>query len=306
MTQPLRYPDASTSPRRSARLGRVATPTGHFAVLAIDHVGSFAATVRPQDPESMSTEDIWAAKLPLIEGVGPAGGAILIDPGFLKGTAFTRSGSLAGTGLILGIEDGDYADVLTAPRFLPGWDVERAAQLGVDAVKISMFFKPGGDTSAAEDFVTEVVEQCRAQEMPLFAEPLALYDHPSERRDAVLEGVRLFGHLGADVLKLQFPEPAANSSPEDWAAACRQIDRVSPVPWAILSEGGDYHLFRRQLQVACRSGASGFLGGRAVWREAATGEGSLEGAAARLRELTSIALASGVDLETARLTEKGP
>lgn len=280
---------------RSARLQKVDTPTGHFAVLAIDHVGSFAATVRPDDPGSMTTEDIWAQKLPLIEGLGPHAGAMLVDPGFLEGTGLTRSGPLRDTGLILGIEDGDYADVLTAPRFLPGWSVERAARLGVDAVKISMFFQPGGDTSAAESFVTEVVNQCRRQDMPLFAEPLALYDHPQERREAVLEGVRLFGRLGADVLKLQFPEPAENPSPDAWTAACEEIDRLSPVPWAILSEGGDYHLFRRQLQVACRAGASGFLGGRAVWREAATGEETLEAAAARLAELNSIAVAEGVD-----------
>ena len=296
MTDPHPSTATSSSPLRSARLDRVATPTGHLAVLAIDHVGSFAATVRPDDPGSMTAEDIWAAKLPLISGIGPAAGAMLIDPGFLEGTGFQRSGALSDTGLILGIEDGDYSDVRTAPRFLPGWSVERAARLGVDAVKISMYYDPGGDTSAAEDFVTEVVDQCREQHMPLFAEPLALYEHPHQRKDAVLEGVRIFGHLGADVLKLQFPEfPDTNPDSDSWAEACREIDRLSPVPWAILSEGGDYPLFRRQLQVACRAGASGFLGGRAVWREAATGEGSLEGAASRLGELAGIAKTEGVD-----------
>ncbi|MXX46251.1 MAG: hypothetical protein F4Z41_08610 [Acidimicrobiia bacterium] len=293
-----------TSSLRSARLDKVATHTGHFAVLAIDHVGSFAATVRPDDPDSMATEDIWAQKLSLINGLGPAGGAMLVDPGFLEGTAFTRSGALSETGLILGIEDGDYVDVLTAPRFLPGWSVERAARLGVDAVKISMFFRPGGDTSAATSFVTEVVDQCRRQHMPLFAEPLALYDHPHERGEAVTEGVRLFGHLGADILKLQFPEPAENPCEESWAEACREINRLSPVPWAILSEGGDYQLFRRQLQVACRAGATGFLGGRAVWREAATGEGTLDAAAARLRELNSIAVTEGVDWKSRKRAGK--
>lgn len=289
-------PVTSTGTGRSARLDRVANSDGHFAVLAIDHVGSFAATVRPDNPDSMSTEDIWEAKLPLVENLGTHAGAMLIDPGFLEGSGFTRSGPLSETGLILGVEDGDYADVLTAPRFLPGWSVERAARLGVDAVKISMFFRPGGNTSAAEDFVTEVVDQCRQQQMPMFAEPLALYDHPTERKEAILEGVRIFGPLGADVLKLQFPVlPDADPSPASWAEACEEIDRLSPVPWAILSEGGDYRLFRQQLAVACRAGASGFLGGRAVWREAATGEGHMEDAVARLGELNSVVMAEAVD-----------
>ena len=204
--------EPSASPLRSARLQKVATNTGHFAVLAIDHVGSFAATVRPEAPHSMSGEDIWEAKLPLIDGLGPEAGAILVDPGFLEGTGFTRSGRLSGTGLILGIEDGDYADVITAPRFLPGWSVERAARLGVDAVKISMFFQPGGDTSAAERFVIEVVDQCRQHRMPLFAEPLALYDHPQQRRDAVLEGVRLFGTPGGRRSQTPVPHFPRNRS----------------------------------------------------------------------------------------------
>ena len=299
-------PTTPTGLGRSTRLDRVATPTGHFAVLAIDHVGSFAATVRPDDPESMSAEDIWAAKLPLIESLGPHAGAILVDPGFVEGTCFTRSGDLSQTGLILGIEDGDYADVLTSSRLLPGRSVEKAARLGVDAVKISMFFDPGDDTSAARAFVTEVVDQCRQQQVPLFAEPLALYEHPHERRDAVVEGVRIFGPLGADVLKLQFPVfPETDPSHAAWAEACREINRLSPVPWAILSEGGNYQLFRQQLTVACQAGASGFLGGRAVWREAATGQGSLDGSLARIRELTSIAVTEGVDWRSRKVTEKG-
>jgi len=152
--------------------------------------------------------------------------------------------------------------------------VRRASELDVDGVKISVYFDPDGDTAAAGRFVTDVAAQCEATGTPLFCEPLALYGRPEDRRRAVLEGVRIFGHLGADVLKLQFPEPGARTaSGREWVEACRKVDRLSPVPWTILSEGGDYGLFRQQLRAACRAGASGFLAGRAVWREAATGQG---------------------------------
>ncbi len=59
--------EAPNTPTGTDRSARLATDTGHFAVLAIDHVRSFAATVRPYDPDSKSTEDIWAAKRPLAE-----------------------------------------------------------------------------------------------------------------------------------------------------------------------------------------------------------------------------------------------
>ena len=280
---------------RSGRLAGVATGTGHFAVLAIDHVRSFATTVRPRDPDSLTPDDIRSAKLALVEGLAAHAGAVLVDPGFLAGLGAVRREALRGTGLILGIEDGDYEDVITAPRLLPGWDVRRASELDVDAVKISVYFDPDGDTAAAERFVTDVAAQCEATGMPLFCEPLALYGRPEERRRAVLEGVRMFGPLGADVLKLQFPEPGPRTaSGREWVEACREVDRLSPVPWTILSEGGDYGLFRQQLRTACRAGASGFLAGRAVWREAATGEAGLSSGTDRLDELWRIAESEGV------------
>lgn len=280
--------------RRSERLARVATATGHFAVLAMDHVRSFAATVRPDDPDSLTISDIHTAKLRLLRGLASHAGAVLVDPGFLMALDPARRETPAGTSVILGIEDGDYENVITAPRLLGGWDVERAAALGVDAVKISVYFDPRGDTTAGERFVTGVVDQCADAGIPLLCEPLALYRRPEERRHAVLEGVRIFGPLGADVLKLQFPLPGIRPPSGEWFEACREIDRLSPIPWTILSEGSDYGLFRQQLRTACEAGASGFVAGRAVWREAATGESGLSSGADRLADLVEIAVSGGV------------
>ncbi len=291
---------------RSARLGRVATDSGHFAVLAIDHVRSFAATVRPDNPDSLTTSDIRDAKLRLVRALAPHAGAVLVDPGFLTALDLSGRNVLKGTGVILGIEDGDYEDVMTAPRLLPGWDVERAARSGVDAVKISVYFDPDRDTAAAQRFVTDVVKQCDTAQMPLICEPLALYERPEDRRRAVLEGVRLFGSLGADVLKLQFPAPANPSATDrDRGEACREIDRISPVTWTILSEGSDYNLFRSQLRTACEAGASGFLAGRAVWREAATGEKEISSATDRLDELTRMVLTKGRPRDQDLLSRQG-
>jgi tagatose 1,6-diphosphate aldolase len=35
----------------------------------------------------------------------------------------------------------------------------------------------------------------------------------------------------------------------------------------LLSAGVDFDLFTRQVEVACRAGASGYIAGRAVWKE---------------------------------------
>ena len=50
---------------------------------------------------------------------------------------------------------------------------------------------------------------------------------------------------------------------------CHQLNDASQVPWVILSAGVSFELFYKQVEIACRAGASGFLAGRALWQEAA-------------------------------------
>jgi tagatose 1,6-diphosphate aldolase len=51
-------------------------------------------------------------------------------------------------------------------------------------------------------------------------------------------------------------------------AACEAITIVCEVPWILLSAGVDFEVFHEQVKIACQAGASGFLGGRAIWKEA--------------------------------------
>ena len=48
---------------------------------------------------------------------------------------------------------------------------------------------------------------------------------------------------------------------------CEEISNRSRVPWVILSAGVDIEEFLINVEIASESGASGFLAGRAVWKE---------------------------------------
>ena len=73
---------AAGSSLRTARLNKLTTPSGQFAILALDHVRSFATTVRPNDPDSISPGEMAALKERLLGGLAPDASAILIDPVF--------------------------------------------------------------------------------------------------------------------------------------------------------------------------------------------------------------------------------
>lgn len=88
-----------------------------------------------------------------------------------------------------------------------------------------------------------------------------------------------------DILKLEFPadlkrarefssgafdgrerEPAYTLA--EVRQFCRQLDQAAGTPWVILSAGVDISEFLVQLELATEAGASGFLCGRAIWKDA--------------------------------------
>ncbi len=50
---------------------------------------------------------------------------------------------------------------------------------------------------------------------------------------------------------------------------CGEVTALAGVPWVILSAGVDIDEFVENVRIATESGASGFLGGRAIWQGSA-------------------------------------
>jgi len=99
------------------------------------------------------------------------------------------------------------------------------------------------------------------------------------------------------VLKAEFPADIKFEQDEGkLLGLCRELNRASRLPWVLLSAGVDFESFRKQVKIACKAGASGFLAGRALWQEGAQIRSRDERmnffqntAAPRLKELAEIA-----------------
>ena len=90
------------------------------------------------------------------------------------------------------------------------------------------------------------------------------------RAEVVISTARRLSRTGADVLKLEFPlDIQYERDQKAWRTACRRLSEASAVPWVLLSAGVDFDQFKPQVEVACECGASGFLAGRAIWKEGA-------------------------------------
>ncbi len=243
-------------------------------MLAADQRGNLRRALHPQDPESTTAAELSEFKIELTRCLSSAASAVLLDPEFGAAQAIAAGALSGSTGLIVALEATGYEasphDRLST--ILAGWSASQAVQLGASAAKLLVYFHPKATGAPAQiELVAETAAACAAVDLPLIVEPLSFSRHKSpldgqQKRDVVVETAAVLGAVeGVDMLKMEFPALAAE--PATWAESCADLDRASPVPWVLLSAGVDFDAFVKQAEVACRSGASGVLAGRAVWKE---------------------------------------
>lgn len=255
---------------------------GIFTILAFDHRQSFVKMVAPQGPPAEVYGTAAAAKLDVVRVLSPAASAVLLDPLYSASQAVARDALPARTGLLVAVEKSGYSGESTAriSSLLPEWGVEKIKRMGADAVKLLIYYHPdGGDLRDRQERLTgEVAQRCRDFDIAFFLEAVTYSldeEHGkdsevfAEKRPALISRTaKRLSSLDPDVLKIEFPVDANQDQDEGhWLGACRDVSRASSCPWTVLSAGVDFDLFAREVEVACKAGASGFIGGRAIWKE---------------------------------------
>jgi tagatose 1,6-diphosphate aldolase len=275
---------ASLSPGTIRGLQACATPEGVFTILAVDHRDSLRAIIAPESPGGVADETLTDIKLAIVQHAAPAASAVVLDPVYSAGQAVVRGHLPGHIGLLCAVEEQGYVGDAYNRRtqIITGWSVEKSKRLGANGIKLLPYYHPdvGSASEAQERLVRSIAADCRRYEIPLFLEPIAYTIDPaipkgspqfaSVRRRIVVETVRRLSAIGPDIMKVEFPIDAHYETDQAlWAEACAELNEVSTVPWVLLSAGVPFKTFKKQLQVACRSGCSGFVAGRAIWQEAA-------------------------------------
>jgi tagatose 1,6-diphosphate aldolase len=252
---------------------------GHiFNILAFDQRGSY----RKMLPAATSFEDAVAIKREVVVGLAPHVTAVLLDNQYGLPSVLGMRG---GCGVLMSLEESGYSGDATYRRlqFNPDWTAAKIRRMGASAVKLLAYYHPhsGALADEIEQVVRQVVAECHAQDLPVFLEPMSYSldaniakesaEFARTRPEVVIETARRLTHTGADVLKLEFPVDAAfNNDVALWQRTCEQVSAAATVPWVLLSAGVDFETFATQTDIACRAGASGWLAGRAIWKECVT------------------------------------
>ena len=281
---------------------------GVFTMLALDHRGSLRKALNPAAPAQVPYEALVDLKLLLTRALAPLASAVLLDPIYGAAQAVGQCALPGDVGLVVSLEASGYEGAETARRtaLIPGWDVGKCKRMGASAAKLLLYYHPEAATAREqEQLVARVGRACQAHDLPFLLEPMSYAVDPAlpksspafarQRPRIVEETARRLVPLGVDVLKAEFPADLQYDSPAQALDHCRRLTDAVPVPWVLLSAAVDYDLFRQQVEIACRGGASGFLAGRAIWQEITRlhreewGEFADTVATERLRTLAAIA-----------------
>jgi tagatose 1,6-diphosphate aldolase len=249
-------------------------------------------------------------KLELCSHLAPYASAVLLDPIYGAAQCISHGLIPKSSGLLVSLEAtgyaGDRENRLT--RLLEGWSVAKTKRMGASAVKLLLYYRPDFNELADVQLDTgnAVARDCIEHDIPLLVEAvsypvgdevsdLGLYAEHKAR--LVIDTARDITGLPIDILKAEFPDDLHYKADEsELIKHCYELDAASQVPWVVLSAGVSYDIFRRQIEIACKAGASGFLAGRAIWQGAVAIENTHQRSehlattvVERLKELNEIA-----------------
>jgi len=261
-----------------------------------------------EHPEEVNYEEMIKHKLELCSSLAKYASAVLLDPIFGAAQCISRSALPNNTGLLVSIEASGYGGErgYRITKLLDGWSVEKIKRMGASAVKILVYYRTNLKELASKQLntVNMVAMDCIKYDLPFLVEPMSYpigneTNNPQQfanvKEQLVIKSAGEITALPIDVLKSEFPADLHyNKDESELINLCQQLDMSSQVPWVVLSAGVDFKLFCQEVEIACRAGASGFLGGRAIWQEAM----DIDDAQERVQYISTV----GVD-RLKRLTE---
>lgn len=273
-------------------IGRLTNDKGIITALAIDQRGA----LRRMMGEDIKDEDIESFKIIVSGNLTAHASSILLDPEYGLPAAKVRDESC---GVLLAYEKTGYdkTEPGRRPDLLNQCSVRGLKEAGADAVKLLVYIDVD-EADAVNDekkaFISRVGSECKGEDIPYFLEILTYDAEISDDKGREYAAVKPGKVIGAmkeyakpeyhvDVLKVEVPvnmkyvegfgvDGDAVYSKEEAAEFFKAQSTAGDVPFIFLSAGVETGLFIDTLKFAAESGSSfnGILGGRAIWKDAAS------------------------------------
>lgn len=231
------------------------TAQNKYLMLALDHRESFKELINPQNPVDVQPEEVIKIKAQIIESLKDQFSGILIDIDYGLPAYKNKNKPF-----LLPVEKSGYKEVDEGRITELAYLTNELKEKGASGIKLLLYFNPDRDAAKQQvKTAKKVAEDCVKENLPFFLE-IVVYDSVPKQK-TIVNSVKYFlkGGVYPDVFKIGYPETAEN---------CQEITGIlGETPWILLTAGEDFEIFKSQLQVAIKNGCSGFLAGRALWKE---------------------------------------
>jgi sulfofructosephosphate aldolase len=256
--------------------------SGAFAMLAVDQREAmrlmFAGDAAPEADGSVPAAVLASVpdqtlvdfKLEAARQLTPFASAVLIDTQFAWDAAIEANVVDPGCALIASADRfvAGNGEVVTDVVFDDAVDVEKVKAQGAKALKLLVIYREDEPAAKRVDMVVDFVQRCREAGLISIIEPVCKAPRSGGDWDwdaAVIAAAQELGDLGADLYKGEVPLKGKGTD-DELRTACAELGSKITSPWVVLSSGVAADDFPRAVRIACEAGASGFLAGRAVWR----------------------------------------
>jgi tagatose 1,6-diphosphate aldolase len=194
----------------------------------------------------------------------------LLDPEFALPALIDEGVVRRDTGVLVAVEVSGAIERrgFRETELLPDLGATGVRRLGGTAAKLLVYVRPDREDRDGPNgrLIAEVARDCAAADLLLVVEILTYrladedVDSYAAAKPRLIHAAALLAEAcGAKVLKLESPGSEAH---------CRALTDALEAPWAVLSAGVDHQTFVATLREAMAGGASGFIAGRSLWKEA--------------------------------------
>ena len=239
-------------------------------MLAIDQRESMRAMFAEKQSAPVTNEQLVNFKLASLKALTPFASAVLIDRDFAWAPAVAQKvvdpkcGLIAAADLFIASAEEIVSDVEIDYEVHP-IEVKKD---GAVALKLLVTWRPDESADKRIKMVNEFVQRCKDADLISIIEPVSR--KPRDGRDwdlnkGVIAAAQELGSLGADLYKAEVPLHGKGGE-KAVRDECSQLTKIVNGPWVVLSSGVAPDDFPQAVEWACKEGASGFLAGRAVWR----------------------------------------
>jgi tagatose 1,6-diphosphate aldolase len=268
------------TPGKLRGLQRISNPNGTLTMVATDQNSSMISMMKKATGKEPTYADVADAKVMLSRSLAPFCSGLLVDGYYGYWSTVAAHAVPATTGLLIRVEkSGATKNAAGAPcgEVEPGWSVAKIKRAGADAVKLLAQFEPAEFDSAERNFqfTLEIYNECIKHDILFLLEPIHFAYNgeddksPSKitrKANTVIESAKYLSRY-CDVYKSEFPGTMGVESDSVLMDNLKKLNDACVKPWVLLSAGVDYDLYKKQVEMAMKAGASGILGGRAFWKE---------------------------------------